>query len=84
MDECERTARKMCLMSQLGMKMTKVAVNRALENMGFLNALSQNLDLMTIFDTSTSPEQEEFNAVAAEKGLRAALDWRDARFSELD
>ena len=84
MDECERVARKMCLMSQLGIKMTKVAVNRALENMGFLNAISQNLELMTIFDTSTSPEQEEFNAVAAEKGLRAALDWRDARFRELD
>ena len=84
MDECERVARKMCLMSQLGMKMTKVAVNRALENMGFLNAISQNLELMTIFDTSTSPEQDEFNAVAAEKGLRAALDWRDARFRELD
>ena len=84
MDECERAARKMCLMSQLGVKMSKIAVNRALENMGFLNAVSQNLELMTIFDTSTSPEQEEFNAVAAEKGLRAALNWRDARFKELD
>ena len=84
MEECERVARKMCLMSELGMKMTKVAVNRALENMGFLTSISQNLELMTIFDTSTSPEQEEFNAVAAEKGLRAALNWRDARFKELD
>lgn len=84
MEECERVARKMCLMSQLGMKMTKIAVNRALENMGFLNSVSQNLELMTIFDTSTSPEQEAFNAVADERGLRAALDWRDARFRELD
>ena len=84
MAECERVARKMCLMSQLGVKMSKIAVNRALENMGFLNAVSQNLELMTIFDTSTSPEQDEFNAVAAEKGLRAALNWRDARFKELD
>ena len=84
MGECERVARKICLMSQLGVKMTKVAVNRALENMGFLNAVSQNLELMTIFDTSTSPEQEEFNAVAAEQGLRAALNWRDARFKELE
>ena len=84
MAECERVARKVCLMSQLGVKMTKIAVNRALENMGFLNAVSQNLELMTIFDTSTSPEQEEFNSVAAEKGLRAALNWRDARFKELD
>ena len=84
MAECERVARKMCLISQLGIKMTKVAVNRALENMGFLNAVSQNLELMTIFDTSTSPEQEEFNAVADENGLRAALNWRDARFKGLD
>ncbi len=84
MDECERVARKICLMSELGMKLTKVAVNRALENMGFLNSVSQNLELMTIFDTSTSPEQEEFNSVAADRGLRAALDWRDARFRELD
>jgi hypothetical protein len=52
--------------------------------MGFLNAVNHNLELMTIFDTSTSPEQEEFNAISTEKGLRAALDWRDARFKELE
>jgi hypothetical protein len=51
--------------------------------MGFLNAVNHNLELMTIFDTSTSPEQEEFSAISAEKGLRAALDWRDARFKDL-
>ena len=84
MAECERVARKICLISQVGVKLTKVAVNRALENMGFLNAVSQNLELMTIFDTSSSPEQDEFNAISAEKGLRAALNWRDARFRELD
>ncbi len=84
MAECERVARKICLISQVGIKMTKVAVNRALENMGFLNAVSQNLELMTLFDTSASPEQDEFNAIAAENGLRAALNWRDARFRELD
>ena len=84
MDECERVARKICLISQVGVKMTKVTVNRALENMGFLNAVSQNLELMTIFDTSTSPEQDEFNGIASKKGLRAALNWRDARFKELD
>ena len=82
--ECERVAGKMCLMSQLGIKLTKEAVNRTLEDMGFLNALKHNLDLMTIFDTSTSPEQEEFNAISAERGLRAALDWRDARFRALE
>ena len=84
MAECERVARKICLLPQIGVKMTKAAVNRSLESMGFLTALDHNLDLMTIFDTSTSPEQEEFNAISAEKGLRAALDWRDERFRNLE
>ena len=84
MAECERVARKMCLLPQLGVKLTKQAANRALESMGFLDAVKTNVELMTIFDTSTSPEQEEFNAISAEKGLRAALNWRDACFRELD
>ena len=84
MAECERTARKIALLSQVGVKMTKLAVNRALEGMGFLSSLQHNLELMVHFETSASPEQEEFNAVRRERGLRAALDWRDARFRDLD
>ena len=84
MTECERTARKICLLSQVGVKMTKLAVNRVLEGMGFLSSLQHNLELMVHFETSTSPEQEEFNTVRREHGLRAALDWRDARFRDLD
>ena len=84
MAECEKVAKKICLLPQLGVKLTKDSVNRALEEMGYLNAVRHNLELMTLFDTSTSPEQEEFNAISEEKGLRAALDWRDARFKELD
>ena len=33
-------------------------------------------------DFSLTPEQEAFNTIRAEQGLRAALDWRDARFRE--
>ena len=83
MTECERVARKICLISAVGVKMSKIAVNRALEGMGFLTAIQQNMELMTHFDTSVTPEQEEFNAIRQESGLRAALDWRDARFREL-
>ncbi|NQW24429.1 MAG: enoyl-CoA hydratase/isomerase family protein [SAR202 cluster bacterium] len=84
MAECEKVAKKICLLPQLGVKLTKASVNRAMEEMGYLNAVRHNLELMTLFDTSTSPEQEEFNAISEEKGLRAALDWRDARFRDLD
>ena len=83
MPECERIARKITLLSQVGVKMSKIAVNRALEGMGFLSTIQHNLELMTHFDTSVTPEQEEFNAIRQEKGLRAALDWRDARFKDL-
>jgi len=82
MPECERTARKICMLSALGVKLTKIAVNRALEGMGFLSAVQHNLELMTHFDTTMSPEQEEFNAIRQEQGLKAALNWRDARFRD--
>ena len=84
MGECEKVARKICLISEVGVKMTKIAVNRALEGMGFLSTIQHNLELMTHFDTSVTPEQEEFNAIRRERGLRAAMDWRDARFRELE
>jgi enoyl-CoA hydratase/carnithine racemase len=82
MAECERTARKLMKIAQVGLKMNKIAVNRALEGMGFLQAIQHNLELVVHFDTSRTPEQAEFNRIRAEQGLRAALDWRDARFKE--
>ena len=83
MEECKRVAKKITLLSQVGVKMSKIAVNRALEGMGFLSAIHHNLELMTHFDTSATPEGEEFKAIRREKGLRAALDWRDTRFLDL-
>ncbi len=83
MEECERVAKKITLLSQVGVKMSKIAVNRALEGMGFLSAIQHNLELMTHFDTSATPEQEEFNAIRQSEGLKAALDWRDDRFQNL-
>jgi enoyl-CoA hydratase/carnithine racemase len=82
MAECERTARKLMKIARVGLKMNKIAVNRALEGMGFLQTIQHNLELVVHFDTSRTPEQEEFNRIRAEHGLRAALDWRDRRFQE--
>ena len=67
----------------MGVKMTKMSVNRALEGMGLLSAINNNLELMIHFDISTDPEQDEFNTISHEQGLRAALNWRDARFKDL-
>ena len=82
--ECERIARKICRIPAIGIKTTKIAVNRALESAGFLNALNHNLELMTQFDTAETPEQAEFACIRAAQGLRAALQWSRARFDGLD
>lgn len=82
MAECEKTARKLIKIAQVGVKLNKAAINRAFENMGFLNTTYHNLELKILFDTSRTEEWEAFNKIRKEKGLRAALDWRDALFKE--
>ena len=81
--ECERVARKMRNIPAIGIKTTKIAINRALEAAGFLSALNHNLELMTQFDTAETPEQAEFARIRAAHGLRAALEWNRGRFAGL-
>jgi enoyl-CoA hydratase/carnithine racemase len=84
MAECEKMARKLIKIARVGVKFNKIAVNRAFENMGFLDSIYHNLELVVHFDTTKTEEQEAFNRIRKEKGLRAALDWRDALFKEVD
>jgi len=84
MEEAERMAKKLMLIAQVGLKYNKIAVNRAFEMMGFLNAIQHNMELTTMFDISPTEENAEFNRIRQEQGLRAALNWRDARFKEYD
>jgi enoyl-CoA hydratase len=84
MAECERMARKLIKIARVGVKFNKIAINRAFENMGFLDSIYHNLELVVHFDTTKTEEQEAFNRIRKEKGLRAALDWRDALFKEED
>ncbi|MBW1802604.1 MAG: enoyl-CoA hydratase/isomerase family protein [Deltaproteobacteria bacterium] len=82
MAECEKTARKLINIAKVGVTYNKAAINRAFENMGFLNTIYQNLELVTLYDTTRTEEQETFNRIREEKGLKAALAWRDSRFRE--
>ena len=81
--ECQRVAHKIRNIPAIGIKTTKISVNRALESAGFLSALNHNLELMTQFDTADTPEHAEFSRVRAEQGLRAALAWSQGPFSRL-
>jgi enoyl-CoA hydratase/carnithine racemase len=65
------------------LSLTKQALLRAYEAMGLREAVAANLSLSTLLNSADTPEQREFDRIAAEQGLRAALDWRDKRYGAL-
>jgi enoyl-CoA hydratase len=58
------------------LRLTKLALTRAYEAMGFRGAQHANLDLGAILNALDTPEQREFDRIAAQDGLKAALAWR--------
>ncbi|HXF37203.1 MAG TPA: enoyl-CoA hydratase-related protein [Actinomycetota bacterium] len=61
-------------------QMTKRAVNRAWEGAGFRQALEANTELDALIETANLPQREEFRRITQERGLKAAIAWRDARY----
>ena len=62
------------------LRLTKLALTRAYEAMGLRAAVNANLELSAILNSADSPEQQEFDRIVAERGLKAALAWRDTRY----
>jgi enoyl-CoA hydratase len=62
------------------LRLTKLALTRAYEAMGLRAAVDANLDISAILNAVDSPEQQEFDRIVAEHGLKAALAWRDSRY----
>jgi enoyl-CoA hydratase/carnithine racemase len=63
------------------LNLTKLAINRAYEAMGLRTAVNHNVDISALLNGANTPEQGEFDRIASADGLRAALAWRDARYS---
>jgi enoyl-CoA hydratase/carnithine racemase len=64
------------------MKESKRAINRAYEARNMLDALEEALAIDLAIEGAGSPDKAQFMDIARREGLRAALAWRDARFSE--
>jgi enoyl-CoA hydratase len=81
----ERTmdlARSLAVVDPEVMHLTKQALNAGWEESGFREALATGLDIGIEIETTRSPERVEFERIAAERGLKDALEWRDARFGK--
>jgi enoyl-CoA hydratase len=84
-DELEATARALALRiapTPLAvLRLTKQALNRAYEAKGLRAAVDANVDISAILNGANTPEQQAFDKIANEQGLKAALIWRDQRYS---
>jgi enoyl-CoA hydratase/carnithine racemase len=58
--------------------LAKRAVNRAWEAAGFRDALRAGVELGAEIESARAPERAEFDRIAAERGLKAPLVWRDS------
>ena len=79
-DTALRIARNIAVVDPLLVKETKRAINRAIEAQGMLGALEQALEIDLLIEGQGSPDKKAFFDIARKDGLKAALNWRDARF----
>ncbi len=63
------------------LQLTKQALNRAYDAKGLQTAVKANINISAMINGANTPEQQEFDAIASENGLKAALAWRDERYS---
>jgi enoyl-CoA hydratase/carnithine racemase len=74
-------ARHIAIIDPLLIKETKRAINRTFEIMGLVEALEAALDIDLAIEGEGSADKRRFMEIARKDGLRAAIAWRDARFS---
>jgi len=74
-------ARRMAVIDPELVRETKRAINRAYEIMGMGKALADALDIDHGIESRGSPDKRRFMEIARAEGLRAAIAWRDRRFS---
>lgn len=80
LDKAIEIARELVVAAPASVQLTKSAINRTYEAMGLRAALLQGLDHDVLIESDAGPERLEFNRLRREVGLKAALEWRDARF----
>ena len=75
-------ATQIAVNDQLAVKLTKQAINRSLDAMGFRQAMRQALELDIEIETTETPESEAFNQILEAEGPKAAIAWRRAQIDK--
>lgn len=73
-------AKKLSNIASFALKINKLNLNKAYEMMGFSNAMALALENVSILVVTETEERKKFSQIKTEKGLKAALKWRDSLF----
>lgn len=76
------TARGIAMMDPNLVAETKKALNRTYDLQGMQTALRMALDIDHGIESHGSPDKRAFMDVARDRGMRAAIAWRDERFAK--
>jgi enoyl-CoA hydratase len=79
MNAALKIARRLAVMDDDAVRLTKQAINKTFETMGLKEALRKNLDLAVEIETKETPARKRFKEIAKADGLKAALEWRENR-----
>jgi enoyl-CoA hydratase len=78
-----RYARRLALIDPVGLRWGKRAVNRGAEISGMKSALESGVDGLVALYSAKTEVGKEFDRRVNEGGLKSALNWRAAQFSEI-
>jgi enoyl-CoA hydratase/carnithine racemase len=81
-DRTMKYAKRLALISPEALKSGKRAINRGAEVAGFRAALETGVDTFVSLYSIKTEVGKQFGSIVAEKGLKAALEWRAAQFRE--
>jgi enoyl-CoA hydratase len=81
-EEVQKLADKIAKVPPEVMRLTKIPLNRNYEIAGLRESVAYNLEVSSLLNSLQVEEQVEFNKIVLERGLKAALEWRDNRYQE--
>jgi len=81
-EEVGKPAEAIIKVPAMTVELAKVSVNKMFELMGFRRGIQENRELDHHVHSLAPPEFVEFDKIVKEKGLKAALEWRDAKFEK--
>jgi len=79
-EEVQKLARKLANIPAHALRINKANINIAFEMMGMRNAMAQALESVSLLIVTDTEERKKFREIRSEKGLKAALEWRDSLF----